>query len=117
MMKLKKLSLNDGVDIYEMLQEIDSQENGFHNSVKGMSQEDFIEWLAKEHGYDRGANLLGWIVPQFSYQLYAVVDIIVDLLTITRGAIVELIGDVKGICTYELVNAKNDYTSTQYDIR
>ena len=34
---LKSLSLSDGRDIYEMLQEIGSNENGFHNKVNGMS--------------------------------------------------------------------------------
>ena len=44
---LKSLSLSDGRDIYEMLQEIGSNENGFQNKVNGMSFSQFKDWLAK----------------------------------------------------------------------
>lgn len=39
-MNLIKLSINDGRIIYDMLQDIESNENIFHNDVKGMSYED-----------------------------------------------------------------------------
>lgn len=39
MIELKKLSINDGMDIYEMLQEMPADENGLINRVNGMSFE------------------------------------------------------------------------------
>lgn len=66
---LKSLSLSDGRDIYEMLQEIGSNENGFHNKVNGMSFSQFKDWLAKEYAVDNG-ELEAWMVPQSSYWMY-----------------------------------------------
>ena len=37
MIYLKKLSLDDGMEIYRMLQEIAANDNRFHNTVYGMS--------------------------------------------------------------------------------
>lgn len=36
-MEIKKLSLDDGEDIYQMLQNIPANENGFVNSANGKS--------------------------------------------------------------------------------
>lgn len=69
MIYLKKLSLNDGKDIYDMLQEITTNDNGFHNKVYGMTYEQFKEWLDHEYSVDNG-NLEDWMVPQTSYWLY-----------------------------------------------
>lgn len=66
---LKKLSLNDDEKIYDMLQEIASNDNGFHNKVNGMSYKEFRKWLKKEYAVDNG-NLEKWMVPQTSYWLY-----------------------------------------------
>lgn len=70
MLYLKCLSLNDGEDIYRMLQEIDNDDNGFHNKVKGMTYAQYCGWLSKEYDYDNGINMPGWMVPQSSYWLY-----------------------------------------------
>ncbi len=69
MIFLKRLSLDDDIKIYEMLQEIDSNDNGFHNKVNGMTYEEFGEWLKKEYAVDNG-ELECWMVPQTSYWLY-----------------------------------------------
>lgn len=69
MIYLKKLSLTDGIEIYTMLQEIASNDNGFHNKVCGMTFEQFKEWLIKELAVDNG-ELKDWMVPQTSYWLY-----------------------------------------------
>lgn len=69
MLYLKKLSPDDGIEIYEMLQEIAANDNGFHNKVHGMSFEQFREWLKKECSVDNG-QLEDWMVPQTSYWLY-----------------------------------------------
>lgn len=69
MLTLKLLALTDGLDIYEMLQQIAKDDNGFHNQACGMTYEQFICWLEKEYGYDHGA-LEDWMVSQSSYWLY-----------------------------------------------
>ena len=69
MIFLKKLSLSDDEKIYDMLQEIASNDNGFHNKVNGMSYKEFKRWLKKEFAVDNG-KLEKWMVPQTSYWLY-----------------------------------------------
>ena len=69
MIYLSRLSLADGVEIYNMLQEISFNDNGFHNKVCGMSYEQFREWIKREYLFDTG-NLEDWMVPQTSYWLY-----------------------------------------------
>lgn len=69
MIYLSRLSLADGVEIYNMLQEISFNDNGFHNKVCGMSYEQFREWIKREYLLDTG-NLEDWMVPQTSYWLY-----------------------------------------------
>ena len=66
MLYLKRISVDDGVEIYNMLQEISSNDNGFHNKVHGMSYTQFKEWLENECAVDNG-NLEDWMVPQTSY--------------------------------------------------
>lgn len=70
MLYLKALSLNDGEDIYNFLQEIDLNDNGFTNPVNDMTFEEYKLWHAKEYNYDRGINMEAWRVPQSSYWLY-----------------------------------------------
>ena len=69
MIYLKKLSPNCDIEIYNMLQEIAADDNGFHNKVHGMSYDDFCDWLVKEFSVDSG-NLEEWMVPQTSYWIY-----------------------------------------------
>jgi len=70
MLFLKKLSENDGAPIYDMLQGIDSNENGFHNKVKNMPYEQFAGWLRKHVDYSNGIGLLDWMVPETHFWLY-----------------------------------------------
>ena len=69
MLYLKRISVDDGVEIYNMLQEISSNDNGFHNKVYGMSYNQFKAWLENECFVDNG-NLEDWMVPQTSYWLF-----------------------------------------------
>ena len=69
MIYLKKLSLNCDIEIYNMLQEIAADDNGFHNKVYGISYDEFCDWLKKEFSVDNG-NLEEWMVPQTSYWMY-----------------------------------------------
>jgi hypothetical protein len=52
--ELKKLSISDDMDIYEMLQEIPKDENGFINTVNGKSFEEYKEWLNSSDACLRG---------------------------------------------------------------
>jgi len=70
MLVLKKLSENDGKDIFDMLQEIQSNENGFMNAVKGMPYENFLQWLKKSTEFSDGKNLPDGHVPQTIFWLY-----------------------------------------------
>jgi predicted acetyltransferase len=70
--ELKPLSASDGRDIYDMLQEIPADENGYVNSVCGMSYEEYKAWLIREEKNAKKTELEdGWKVPQSTYWLYA----------------------------------------------
>ena len=69
MLYLIPLSPTDGRDIYEMLQEIAPNDNGFHNRVCGMTYEQYRDWLENEYAVDHG-RLEDWMVPQTSFWLY-----------------------------------------------
>lgn len=70
--ELKKLSPEDGAEIYEMLQEMPEDENGFMNSVFGRSFEEYKEWLKGSAEDAEGTEVVdGWKVPQTTYWLYA----------------------------------------------
>ena len=61
---LRKLSINDGHDIYEMLQELPADENGFSNSVKDRTFEEYKEWLKKSAKSAEQTGVVdGWKVP------------------------------------------------------
>ena len=45
--ELKRLSPDDGRDVYNMLREIPGDENGFINGCSGMSYEEYKSWLIK----------------------------------------------------------------------
>lgn len=69
MIKLRELSVNDGVDIYNMLQRIGPSEYGFHNDVNGMSFDDFKRWLELQHAWSLGERLPDGYVKQWTYWL------------------------------------------------
>lgn len=69
--EIKKLSLDNGEDIYQMLQSIPASENGFINSVNGKSYEEFKEWLLKAMNNSLQKDVIdGWKVPETTYWLY-----------------------------------------------
>ena len=45
MLELKRLSVDDGLDIYTMLQEIPAEENGLINKANGLTFDEYKEWL------------------------------------------------------------------------
>jgi len=68
--ELKKLSPDDGMDIYNLLQEIPKDENGFMNGGNGLSYDDYKQWLIKNDNMANGIGLEDWMVPQNMYWLY-----------------------------------------------
>lgn len=69
---LVKLSANDGDDIYQMLQEIPKDENGYLNSVNGKSFDEYREWLIENNSLSKSEKIIdGWKVPSSTYWLYA----------------------------------------------
>lgn len=68
--ELRKLSVNDGIDVYDMLQEIPKDENGFLNGCNGRTYEEFKKWLVKSDNISKGIGLEEWMVPQDTYWLY-----------------------------------------------
>ena len=70
-LELRPLTINDGDDVYDMLQRLPADENGFMNPMAGKSREEFRAWLVRQ-----AANALkteiedGYRVPQAIYWLY-----------------------------------------------
>lgn len=69
--ELKRLSPADGRDVYEMLQSIPKNENGFMNGVNGLAYEQYQVWLCRDHEASLGTEIAdGWKVPSTTYWLY-----------------------------------------------
>jgi predicted acetyltransferase len=67
--ELIELSLQDGREIYDMLQDIGEGENGFMNSAYGLTYDEFKEFLAKNVSMSKGIGLAPNQVPQTIYWL------------------------------------------------
>lgn len=71
MIELRKLSLDDGEDIYEMIQEIPESENGYQNNAKGKTFDEFKLFIKKRYEESLATELVdGWKVPSTKYWLY-----------------------------------------------
>lgn len=71
MIELKKLSINDGKDIYNLLQEMPKEENGLINKANGLSFEECQAWLkAKQIESEQEGLVDGWKVPSTTFWLY-----------------------------------------------
>ena len=71
MIELKKLSADDGMDVYTMLQEIPKEENGLVNNANGLSFAEYKDWLQKKYAESQQTGLVdGWKVPSTTYWLY-----------------------------------------------
>ena len=69
--ELRKLSVCDGRDVYDMLQAIPEDDNGFINSVNGMNFDEFRAWLIREDENSKKTEIEdGWKVPQSTFWLY-----------------------------------------------
>ena len=68
--ELRKLSPDDGIDIYNMLQEIPKEENGCQNICYGRSFDEYKQWLITNDNIANRLGLEDWMVPQSTYWLY-----------------------------------------------
>lgn len=68
--ELRPLTPADGLDVYDMLQEIPHDECGVVNGADGMSFEEFKRWLVKSDRIAQGVGLEDWQVAQSTYWLY-----------------------------------------------
>ncbi len=68
--ELRQLSKENGLAEYDMLQDIDANEYGFTNEVKGMTFEEYKEWLVNQDDYSKARNLPENFIPQTTYFLY-----------------------------------------------
>ena len=70
MIQLKKLSRNDGLDIFKMLKGIGKEENSFTNPTYEMKFSEFKEWLRQQEQWEKGEMLPEGYVAQSIYWLY-----------------------------------------------
>ncbi len=71
-MELRSLSAGDGREIYDMLQQMPAEENGFFNPMQGKNYEEYRAWLVCEQADARRTEIVdGWKVPQSTFWLYA----------------------------------------------
>ena len=68
--ELRKLSIDNGMDIYNMLQEIPKDENGYINNCNGRTYEEYKQWLVRSDNISKGIGLEDWMVSQDTYWLY-----------------------------------------------
>lgn len=68
--ELKNLSVEDGLDVYEMLQEIPAEEARFHNDFNKLSLEEFKEELKVRVEQAQGRSLPEGYVAQTIFWLY-----------------------------------------------
>lgn len=70
--ELKQLTAHDGREVYDFLQTMPKDENGFINKVAGMPFEDFQTWCQRcALSAEKTEIEDGWKVPQSIYWLYA----------------------------------------------
>ncbi len=70
MFRLKELTLNDGKKIYNMLQDIEKEKNGFHNEANGLTYKEFKTYLKENKKMAEGKDLPEDYVPQTLYWLW-----------------------------------------------
>ena len=69
--ELRPAAVLDGEDVYQMLQCLPANENGFMNPMAGKSREEFCAWLARQVENAAKTEIEdGYRVPQAIYWLY-----------------------------------------------
>lgn len=67
---IRELSIEDGKDIYLMLQRIGANENEFKNTANGLSYDKYRLWLIEQNAWSRGEMLPDGYVPQSIFWLF-----------------------------------------------
>lgn len=68
---IRKLAIDDAEDIYNMLQEIPADENGFINSANGKTYDEYRLWLEKSYATSLQEGIIdGWKVPETIFWLF-----------------------------------------------
>lgn len=67
---LRQLSVDDGDDIYNLLQQIEANEHEFKNDVYGMSDIEYKEWLMLQDNWAHNKCLPEGYVPQSIFWLF-----------------------------------------------
>lgn len=70
-LEIRELNVLDGIDIFEMLQELPADENGFMNPMKGKSYDEYKEWLKRaKHNSEQVGMIDGWKVPETTFWFF-----------------------------------------------
>lgn len=68
---IRKLAIDDTEDIYNMLQKIPADENGFINSANGKTYDEYRLWLEKSYATSLQEGIIdGWKVPETIFWLF-----------------------------------------------
>ena len=68
---IRKLAIDDAEDIYNMLQQIPPDENGFINSAHGKTYDEYKLWLERSHTNSLQSGVIdGWKVPETIFWLF-----------------------------------------------
>lgn len=68
---VRRLTTDDAKDIYEMLQEMPADENGFINPVHGKTYDEYKLWLKKAYDDSVQTGIVdGWKVPETVFWLF-----------------------------------------------
>ena len=71
MIELKRLSPDDGRDVYDLLQSIPKEENGLMNNANGLTYDEYKTWLIKKQRDSEQEGIVdGWKVPSTTFWLY-----------------------------------------------
>ncbi len=68
--ELRPLRTSEDEDVYQMFQEIPSEEDGFENPAHGLSREEFAAFCREEVDHSFGKNLAEGYVPGTCYLLF-----------------------------------------------
>ena len=69
--ELRAISQADGLDVYDMLQSLPKDENGFMNGTGGKTYEEYKEWIKAKVAESLQEGIVrGYKVPQTTYWLY-----------------------------------------------
>lgn len=102
--ELRKLSVDDGMDIYNLLQQVPQDENGFINNCNGRSFDEYKAWLSKCEQMSHGEVAETWQVPQTNYWL--MVDGVPVGIGKLRDRLTEHLREVGGHGGYAIVPAQ-----------